>query len=110
MKELDYDEALKLVKERDKPEDNYLLIKFGYSRAYLFPHKQGMEVIEALNKGKVFQVCNYSDSPPEIRDITQDDVTIMPVTSQQRQDALVAQLLNIPIKLLNGQREKTTSI
>lgn len=78
------------------------MISFRYDRQLIFPYKQGIAVMEALEHAMVYDSA-YSE-PPKYKPIT-DEVAISLVSSETINDIKVALLLNITQDSAKSLRE-----
>lgn len=98
----DYQEALKQLSK--SPKETYLLVSVRYDKQFIFPYKQGIAVLEALEHAMVYDSA-YS-GPPTYKPIT-DEITINLMPSETLNDIKVAQLLNINMDTAKLIREST---
>ncbi len=93
-------EATKKVKAQ-KPEENYLVIRLGYSDKLVFPYSQGMQVITALNHAEILK-----DPYTEVTRISPLSKGAFEVYPMSREDYVLtktANLLDISVEELQGQ-------
>ena len=98
----DYQEALKQISKG--PKEAYLMISFRYDRQLIFPYKQGIAVMEALEHAMIYDSA-YS-GPPTYTPIT-DEVSINLISAETINDIKVARLLNISQGDAKNIREST---
>jgi hypothetical protein len=42
-------------------KDNYIVIKHGYNDKYVFPYKEGIQLISAYNRAELWDTTDYSN-------------------------------------------------
>ena len=95
-----YAEALKIVNTKSIA-DNYMIIKLGWSNAFIVSHKQGLLILEALNTAELFEDKYKEDSV--ISPITKDTITVSLFSRKEYVDIKMAKLLGTTVAEMNAE-------
>ena len=93
---MDYQQALKQIqatKKEAKPP--YLLISFGYDRNYVFPYKEGLAFLAAMESAE--QLVETYSRPSNIGELT-TSIDIRPFTQSEYMAYKLSNLLQITLQ------------
>ena len=93
---MDYQQALKQIqatKKEAKPP--YLLISFGYDRNYVFPYKEGLAFLAAMESAE--QLVETYSKPSNIGELT-TSIDIKPFTQSEYMAYKLSNLLQITLQ------------
>lgn len=93
---MDYQQALKQIqatKKEAKPP--YLLISFGYDRNYVFPYKEGLAFLAAMESAE--QLVETYSKPSNIGELT-TSIDIRPFTQSEYMAYKLSNLLQITLQ------------
>lgn len=93
---MDYQQALKQIqatKKEAKPP--YLLISFGYDRNYVFPYKEGLAFLAAMESAE--QLVESYNKPSNIGELTAS-IDIKPFTQSEYMAYKLSNLLQITLQ------------
>jgi hypothetical protein len=91
---MDYKEALKEVQGTLK--SGYISIRISYDKDIVLPHKEGIMLLQALEKAEEFN-RPYGSSYPEAKQISSDSFTILPVSRKEYERFKIASLLKVQL-------------
>jgi len=92
---VDYKEALKQIQASKKETKNtYLLVHFGYDRRFVFPYKEGLAFLAALESAE--QIHEEYNKPPNIGEIY-SSINIEPMNHTEYMAYKIANLLQIDL-------------
>jgi hypothetical protein len=89
---MNYADAVKKVKAV-KPGENYLLIEFAYSGRFVFPYKDGLTVLAAMENAE--KITEEYSAPKRIKPILRDDFNSRILSHQEYLHYKIAALYNI---------------
>ena len=93
---MDYQQALKQIqasKKEAKPP--YLLVSFGYDRNYVFPYKEGLAFLAAMESAE--QLVETYSKPSNIGELT-TSIDIRPFTQSEYMAYKISNLLQITLQ------------
>ena len=93
---MEYQEALKKIqasKKESKP--SYLMVSFGYDRNYVFPFKEGLAFVSALENAE--QVNEVYNKPSSIGELT-SSIQVTPFSQSEYMAYKISNLLQIPLQ------------
>ena len=93
---MDYQQALKqnqASKKEAKPP--YLLVSFGYDRNYVFPYKEGLAFLAAMESAE--QLVETYSKPSNIGELT-TSIDIRPFTQSEYMAYKISNLLQITLQ------------
>ena len=93
---MDYAQALKQIqasKKEAKPP--YLLVSFGYDRNYVFPYKEGLAFLAAMESAEELKE-NYN-KPSNIGELT-SSIQVSPFTQTEYMSYKLSNLLQISLE------------
>ena len=95
-----YVKALKKVKT-EKPQEGYLFIEIAGDYTLIFPHTEGLKVLQAL--GTAEKLRRYSQT--QIEPTGSGFIQTKFVTPKEYENMKVSVLLNVPLYELEGAQE-----
>ena len=93
---MDYQQALKQIqasKKEAKPP--YLLVSFGYDRNYVFPYKEGLAFLAAMESAE--ELKETYNKPSNIGELT-SSIQVSPFTQTEYMSYKLSNLLQIPLE------------
>lgn len=93
---MDYQQALKQIqasKKEAKPP--YLRVRFGYDRNYVFPYKEGLSFIAALEHAE--QLFDEYNRPSNIGEL-ENQIEIFPFSNSEYLAYKISNLLQITVQ------------
>lgn len=102
---LKYQEAVKTAQTM-KPKEGYMVIEFGYSNRVIVPHKDGINLLLALNAAEHFE-DNYS-GVARITPFDRSKLSASLMSVEEYHQYKIAALLNIPVKDLKEYENQAT--
>ena len=93
---MDYQQALKQIqasKKEAKPP--YLLVSFGYDRNYIFPYKEGLAFLAALENAE--ELKETYNKPSNIGELT-SSIQVSPFTQTEYMSYKLSNLLQISLE------------
>lgn len=101
---MDYQEALKKIQASKKEAKTpYLMVSFGYDRNYVFPYKDGLAFVAALENAE--QVNEAYNKPSSIGELT-SSIQVTPFSQAEYMAYKISNLLQI---LLQDARDLQTN-
>ena len=92
---MDYQEALKNIQASKKePKTPYLMVSFGYDRNYIFPYKEGLAFVAALENAE--QVNEVYNKPSSIGELT-SSIQVTPFSQSEYMAYKISNLLQITL-------------
>lgn len=79
-----------------KPKTNFMQIRFGYSATYIFPHADGMKIMEAMKNAELLDENDYKN--PKITPI-QDDPKVSFISQANYIKYKMHHLIGVPVDL-----------
>ena len=93
---MDYQQALKQIqasKKEAKPP--YLLVSFGYDRNYVFPYKEGLAFLAAMESAE--ELKETYNKPSNIGELT-SSIQVSPFAQTEYMSYKLSNLLQIPLE------------
>lgn len=93
---MDYQQALKQIqasKKEAKPP--YLLVSFGYDRNYVFPYKEGLAFLAAMENAE--ELKETYNKPSNIGELT-SSIQVSPFTQTEYMSYKLSNLLQISLE------------
>lgn len=93
---MDYAQALKQIqasKKEAKPP--YLLVSFGYDRTYVFPYKEGLAFLAAMESAE--ELKETYNKPSNIGELT-SSIQVSPFTQTEYMSYKLSNLLQISLE------------
>ena len=92
---MDYQQALKQIQASKKEvKPHYLLISFGYDRNYVFPYKDGLAFLAAMENAE--QVNEAYNKPSSIGELT-SSIQVTPFSQSEYMAYKLSNLLQISL-------------
>ena len=93
---MDYQEALKKIQASKKElKTPYLMVSFGYDRNYIFPYKEGLAFVAALENAE--QVNEVYNKPSSIGELT-SSIQVTPFSQSEYMAYKISNLLQISLQ------------
>lgn len=93
---MDYQEALKKIQASKKEAKTpYLMVSFGYDRNYVFPYKEGLAFVAALENAE--QVNDVYNKPSSIGELT-SSIQVTPFSQSEYIAYKLSNLLQISLE------------
>ena len=93
---MEYQEALKKIQASKKEvKTPYLMVSFGYDRNYVFPFKEGLAFVSALENAE--QVNEAYNKPSSIGELT-SSIQVTPFSQAEYMAYKISNLLQISLQ------------
>ena len=93
---MEYQEALKKIQASKKEvKTPYLMVSFGYDRNYIFPFKEGLAFVSALENAE--QVNEVYNKPSSIGELT-SSIQVTPFSQSEYMAYKISNLLQISLQ------------
>ena len=93
---MDYQEALKKIQaSKEESKTPYLMVSFGYDRNYVFPYKEGLAFVAALENAE--QVNEVYNKPSSIGELT-SSIQVTPFSQSEYMAYKISNLLQITLQ------------
>ena len=93
---MDYQQALKQIQASKKEaKPHYLLVSFGYDRNYVFPYKEGLAFLAAMESAE--ELKETYNKPSNIGELT-SSIQISPFTQTEYMSYKLSNLLQISLE------------
>lgn len=93
---MEYQEALKKIQASKKETKTpYLMVSFGYDRNYVFPYKEGLAFVAALESAE--QVNEVYNRPSSIGELT-SSIQVSPFSQSEYMAYKISNLLQISLQ------------
>ena len=103
---MNYAEAAKQVRSVKKQADSYLVFRFSYGERFILPHKDGLNLLQAMSAAE--QIPSYfpSDKPPEIKQAGSGAVSVEAMSQKEYENIKIAALLGVSIQDLEAAQKQ----
>jgi hypothetical protein len=93
------------IAAKHKPVSHYMRIELGYDKKLVLPYKDGLTLLGALQNAQLIEY-GWSNKPDRITQIEAKAITGSPMSVQEYQDLVMANLLGVTADEVKKLREE----